>query len=102
LARYVKVDMSRLRVIGDDILGIPVGWPTNHVAGLMEACRIVGSESCRCCWSRMLPETGWLEAAQSASSIPQSLTVYWSDVDLLSGWVFVQSRVTAWGRNAWR
>jgi hypothetical protein len=102
LARYVKVDMSHLRVIGDDIRGIPVGWPTNHVAGSMEACRTVGSESCRCCWSRILLETGWLEAAQSARSIPQSLTVYCSGVDLLSGWDFVQSRVTAWGRGAWR
>ena len=96
-------------MIGDDIRGIPEGRLTNHVAGSMEDCSSVGSDSCRCCWIRMLLGTGWFDAAQSASRMPQSLVVYFSGVDLRSGWDLVQSmvvpceqRAVRWQSTAWR
>ena len=96
---------SRLRMIGDDIRGIPEGRLTNHVAGSIEDCSSVGRESCRCCWIRIL----WFDAAQSDSNMPQSLMVYFSGVDLRSGWDLVQSmvvpcerRAVRWQSTAWR
>ena len=72
-------------MMGEDIRGMPEGRLTNHVAGSMEDCSSVGSESCRCCWIRMLLGMGWFDAAQSASNMPQSLMVYLSGVDRRSG-----------------
>jgi len=72
-------------MIGEDMRGVPEGRLTNHVAGSMEAWSSVGSESWRCCWIWMLPGVGWLDAAQSASSMPQSLVEYCSGVDRRSG-----------------
>ena len=40
---------------------------------------------------------GWLDAAQSASSMPHSLGVYCFCVSRRSGWDLVQSRVTPEG-----
>jgi len=79
---------------GDDMRSVPEGRPTNHVSGSIEDWSSVGSESWRCCWIWMLPGIGWLDAAQSASSMPQSLIVYCSGMDRRSGWDLVQSRVT--------
>ena len=93
---------SLLRMIGEDIRGIPEGRLTNHVSGSMEDCSNAGSESCICCWIWMLLGTGWLDAAQSASSMPQSLAVYFSGVVLRSGWDLVQSIVTPCGLRALR
>ena len=57
----------------------------------------------------MLLGTRWFNAAQSASKMPQSLTVYFSGVDLRSGWDLVQSmvvpceqRAVRWQSTAWR
>ena len=75
------------------------GELTNHVSGSMEDWSNVGSESCRCCWIWMLLGIG-LDAAQSASSMPQSLVVYFSGVDRRSGWDLVQSMATPCRRRA--
>ena len=57
----------------------------------------------------MLLGTGWFDAAQLASKMPQSLTVYFSGVDRRSGWDLVQSmvvpcerRAVRWQSTAWR
>ena len=50
----------------------------------------------------MLLGTGCLDAAQSASRIPQSLVVYCAGVDRRSGCDLVQSMVTLCGRRALR
>ena len=97
-----KAGKEGLRMIGEDIRGIPEGRLTNHVAGSMEDCSKVGNESCRCCWIRMLLGIGWFDAAQSASSLPQSLVVYFSGVERRSGWDLVQSFVVPCGRSAVR
>ena len=53
LARYVNVVRSRLRMMGEDMRGVPEGNPTNHVLGSMEACSSIGRESWMCCCTRI-------------------------------------------------
>jgi hypothetical protein len=81
----VNVDRSSLSKIGEDMRRVPEDSPTNHVSGSMAVWSNIESESWRCCWIRIWLEIGWLDAAQSASSMPQLLIVYCAGVDRRSG-----------------
>jgi hypothetical protein len=50
LARYSRVVVSRLRMIGEEMRGRPLGRLTYHVLGSMETWRVSGREIWRCCW----------------------------------------------------
>ena len=45
LARYVRVEVSRLRMIGEEMRGRPLGRLTYHVLGSKDSWRISGRKS---------------------------------------------------------